>query len=453
MMENRKERRENVLNVKRFFSASVENSDSDKPSEPLCLLPEELEILVRNLQRICSRQSAIVSLRRFVTDEIRVTALCHVESSMRSIVSILINGTSDVQVEAAWCLTNIAAGSHKHTKSVLKAAGAYLVTFLESFDQRLQDPCAWAVGNIASDCKSFRQVLFAQGAVHALILLLDFRSQSVGHSALFALANITLDVKDDVMSAAVTSGIVLKVVQLSRVEKMELGMLTELTRLMMHICSWNNRSFRESVASHELISSVVNLLEHLIVDMQLYIAPITWIVRAIANFLESGPCIEDEHVASLLPSLLSSGHDFLTKELLWCLANLTASHPSMLSEHKILPIVVSLLSCKATDVRREAGIVIMNAVCQVPGFDVFAVDLGILHPMIELLKSTEIHLLKLGIQFFDVIMASCIDHDIPILRPVMLSVVKDIKSLCDHPKPQIQRWTQELIKMYKLDET
>ena len=450
--EKRKDRRDSQLNIKRFRSAGTEIleriNDENDVDQIDATSTEELVSLIRALHRASSRHSAIVSLRRFVTDESRVSILCQIENSVRSITTALISGSSDVQIEAAWCLTNISAGSHKHTKSVLKAAGAYLVTYLESSDQRLQDQCAWAIGNISADCLSFRQVLLAQGAVHALVPLLDSRSESVQYSALFALANMTIDVNDEIINAAFSSDIVSELFKLPRVEKMGIGMLTEFTRLVMHFCSSRNPSLHESVCVHHLISMTGNMLAHLSTDGNFHsnLAPITWIVRALANFMESGPYIGDEHVASLLPTVLSSGQEYLTKESLWCLANLTANHPQILTKHNLVPLVISFLSCESAEIIREAAIVLMNALTQVPNF--ISDNPGIIHPMTELLESTDIHVLKLGIQFCDIAMARSVD-----LHAISSTVSKRIHSLREHPKPQIQRWTQELIQTYKLKRT
>jgi hypothetical protein len=448
-LEKRKDRRDSCLNMKRFRGASTEILDRKHGENDVNQIDEfsteELISWVHGLHRASSRHSAIVNLRHFATDESRVSILCQIENSIRSITTALISGSSDVQIEAAWCLTNLSAGSHKHTKSVLKAAGAYLVTYLDSSDRRLQDQCAWAIGNIAADCLSFRQVLLAQGAVHALVPLLDSRLETVQYSALFALANMTMDVNDEVIHAVLSSNVLSELFKLPQMEKMGTGMLTEFTRLVMHLCSSRNPLLHESVFMLQLIAMSGNTLAHLSTDgnFSSNLEPITWIMRALANYMESGPYSGDEYVASLLPAVLSSGHEYLTKESLWCLANLTANHPGILTKHDLVPLVISYLSHQSAEIIREAAIVLMNASCQVPNF--ISDNPGIIYPMTELLRSTDIHVLKLGIQFCDIAKARSVD-----LRVANPAVLELISSLQEHPKPQIQRWTQELIQTYQL---
>ena len=61
-----------------------------------------------------------------------------VEDSMRCIVGLLTGNDCELQQEAAWCLTNISAGTHDHALLVAKAAAPYLVTFLSGSNQLLQ---------------------------------------------------------------------------------------------------------------------------------------------------------------------------------------------------------------------------------------------------------------------------------------------------------------------------
>lgn len=60
---------------------------------------------------------------------------------MAALVGILTGSDSDLQLDAAWCLTNIAAGLETHESTVLTHAGPYLVTYLSSGNPPLQVEC------------------------------------------------------------------------------------------------------------------------------------------------------------------------------------------------------------------------------------------------------------------------------------------------------------------------
>ena len=92
-----------------------------------------------------------------------------------------------LQVEAAWCLTNLAASTHKHAVQIAKICGAYLITYLQSSNVILQDLCAWTVGNLAGDCEECRCIVIDQGAVHSLVKLLKVIVIFVCLSLLFPL--------------------------------------------------------------------------------------------------------------------------------------------------------------------------------------------------------------------------------------------------------------------------
>jgi len=61
-----------------------------------------------------------------------------VGGSMQRLVELLKEDDVDTQLEAAWCLNNIASGTDEHAMTVLEAAGDSLVTLLGSGDVPLE---------------------------------------------------------------------------------------------------------------------------------------------------------------------------------------------------------------------------------------------------------------------------------------------------------------------------
>eukprot|EP00041_Stephanoeca_diplocostata_P019950 m.437166 g.437166 ORF g.437166 m.437166 type:complete len:486 (+) comp21433_c0_seq8:238-1695(+) len=97
--------------------------------------------------------------------------------------------TPQTQLQACWCISNIAASISSHTREA-SVASPYLITFLGSENAYLQDHSATAVANIAGDSPSCRDQLIAQGAISPVISLIASRSADVVRSAAFALSNL-----------------------------------------------------------------------------------------------------------------------------------------------------------------------------------------------------------------------------------------------------------------------
>ncbi|XP_004342455.1 hypothetical protein CAOG_08200 [Capsaspora owczarzaki ATCC 30864] len=97
---------------------------------------------------------------------------------------------SDDQIEAAWCILNLAAGSPAHTAAAAHAS-PYLVSLLSSPVPLLQETSAWALGNFAGDSVQFRDVVAAQGAIIPLVrILMQSVDPALVKAASFALGNL-----------------------------------------------------------------------------------------------------------------------------------------------------------------------------------------------------------------------------------------------------------------------
>ena len=104
-----------------------------------------------------------------------VNAFLEVDGALFTLIGFLTGNDSDLKLEAAWCITNIAASDHEHAELVAKNAAPYLITYLKDGSVLLQDQSAWALGNIAADSPEIRQLLKAQGIIPPLIDLVKVR--------------------------------------------------------------------------------------------------------------------------------------------------------------------------------------------------------------------------------------------------------------------------------------
>lgn len=70
-----------------------------------------------------------------------VTLCCHgysVENALSSLVGVYTGQDVVLQQEAAWCITNISAGTHEHALTISKHVAPYLVTYLGSDVPKIQ---------------------------------------------------------------------------------------------------------------------------------------------------------------------------------------------------------------------------------------------------------------------------------------------------------------------------
>lgn len=107
------------------------------------------------------------------------------------LVGFLSHGNAALAYNAAWALTNVAAGKADWTRMVV-AQGAIppLLRLLSSPDANLQEQSVWALGNIGGDSVELRDAVLAAGVLPPLLLLNLDTPVSVLRTAAFLIANL-----------------------------------------------------------------------------------------------------------------------------------------------------------------------------------------------------------------------------------------------------------------------
>ena len=105
----------------------------------------------------------------FGTDPHLVEVFLNEDNALWKLAGYLTGKDSQLQIYAAYCITNITAAEHSRQMIVTKSCAPYLIAYLSSEHEVLQDLCACALGNIASNGEEFRKLLMVQGIMKPLV--------------------------------------------------------------------------------------------------------------------------------------------------------------------------------------------------------------------------------------------------------------------------------------------
>ena len=194
-----KDRRTSAILLKRFkgnhntaFSDGVSSSSSavsvalgagvteegDNSIESI----EEIKALVQNAVELIGQNSTdrsksmegLQGLRKLLGSSVAAIEVVVYAGLVPILSNFLIAPSQEMQIEAAWCLTNIASGDTSQTSTVLNAVPS-LVQLLSSDpvqNRELHNQVVWCLGNMAGDTDTTRQALVAAGAIPALAFVL-----------------------------------------------------------------------------------------------------------------------------------------------------------------------------------------------------------------------------------------------------------------------------------------
>lgn len=319
-LEERKEERLKVVNSKRLH------------------LPPEEEYEVMSLEQFSGMVREAASRRQFSQllrkikwglsqGEEYIAAFLVTPNVVDRLVASLLRNDTAIQLEAAACITNIACGNHKATSRVVRAAGPYLITFLNGGNPFLQDQCAWALGNMASDCGQCSERLRAMGLCYAMVKALETPHEQALGSCLFCLRAYVDSSSADIQSL-VSLGLLEKLCSLWKREPTPETLLSHLARATFSVYSRREDSTVTSKYSLEMCRLVtVHFLRHM-QNKEPDITVLTPLVRCLATFAGFGwnsfsdAELGTSNVAACLGKLLKSPYLHLRRECLWLLNNL-----------------------------------------------------------------------------------------------------------------------------------
>ncbi|KAL4389989.1 hypothetical protein HN51_010924 [Arachis hypogaea] len=438
-----KERRESLVRAKRLCRVPVGgggdgDGDGQAPLDSDMIIDEEQSILDSQTSLAVEKLKSSVAFQGKGAMHKRVVALQElrrllsrsefppVESAIKAgvvpaLVQCLSFGSPDEQLlEAAWCLTNIAAGNPEETKALLPALPLLIAHLGEKSSSPVAEQCAWALGNVAGEGEELRNVLLAQGALLPLARMMLPNKGSTVRTAAWALSNLIKGPEPKAATELIRVDGVLDAI-VRHLKKADDELATEVAWVVVYLSALSN------VATSLLVKSdVLQLLVHRLAtsnSLQLLIP----VLRSLGNLIAAdshtiyviltpGQEITDNIIKALV-KCMNSEHRVLKKEAAWVLSNIAAGdieHKRLIHSSEAVPLLLRLLSAAPFDIRKEVAYVLGN-LCVAPTkgnakpdliFEhlISLVEKGCLPGFIDLVRSADIEAARLGLQFIELVL-------------------------------------------------
>jgi len=314
-----------------------------------------------------SQYRGIIGIRKLLANEgPPIQSVIDAGLVPRLIEFMKIEDEPDLQLEAAWSLTNIVSGTVDQTQIVVdKGAIPWFIKLLGSKNPMLEEQAIWALGNIAGDSSAKRDLLLKLGVLQPLLSVIGRSNvnKAVVKQGIWAISNLCrgrpLPRREYVNSAIPTLCRALH-------SQTDIDIISDAIWALSYLLrdgDFGIRNIEVAVKNENVIPALISVIGS---DFQSVLVPC---LRTFANIC----CGEDAYIDAMVEhpkflkrmfSLLNNTKKSVRKETLWVLSNIVAGSPQNISRiFESAPFVEKLISCiknDVDDIKTEALFVFSN---------------------------------------------------------------------------------------------
>ncbi|KAJ4817114.1 Importin subunit alpha [Rhynchospora pubera] len=264
-----------------------------------------------------------------------------------------------LQVEAAWALTNITAGTSEHTEVVTNAGAVpKLVKLLESPRSNVREQAMWALGNIAAESQRCRELVIDHGGLGQLLSQFNEHAKvSNLRMATWTLSNLCFG---KLPSKSQTKAVLQILQQL--LNSIDEKILSDTCWAVSYLCNHGTDEIQMVIES-QICCRLVKLLMHSSPKV------VTPVILALANVSAADDCqvqfLIDSGILQCLLKLLTRNHQkCIRNQACMTVSNIcagTAAQIQAIIDAKMVPLLIQLSQHGESDIKKEAIWAIANA--------------------------------------------------------------------------------------------